>query len=328
MTQANGIRVLLLLAVTVVGLLLVPTPAHSQLAGFEFTPPATTRAVGGRYTVQWRDRVNEFATEPPAITWYYSKNAAGEDRKRMRSVLFHDDFSGGFRANWNPQGQFFLDWEVRKDRDANRQYLVAPRFAGPAFSRDPFPRDVVFSALVRSPGIQPEFTLGLRAQANGKAYQVEHGQGVVRITQAGRPIPRAEHRLPAMGLHEWYWYEVGLKTQRRSKDVVIRFRILDARRQKVLVAMDPIRDRAFDKLQDGGTLMLMGPAHYAEIYVDPWSARWADDPENEFTWSTESVPDGDYFLVAEISDGKKPPRLEVSAFQVQVRNADPANAGN
>jgi hypothetical protein len=65
---------------------------------------------------------------------------------------------------------------------------------------------------------------------------------------------------------------------------------------------------------------LTGPAHYAEVYVDPWEARWLDDRKNQFVWNTESVPDGDYYLIAELSDGRKAPERIVSDFQVQVRN--------
>ena len=40
----------------------------------------------------------------------------------------------------------------------------------------------------------------------------------------------------------------------------------------------------------------------AVLYVDPWEARWADDTHNEFRWDTSQVPDGDYYVLAELSD--------------------------
>ncbi|HEU4752462.1 MAG TPA: hypothetical protein VFU47_05080, partial [Armatimonadota bacterium] len=72
-------------------------------------------------------------------------------------------------------------------------------------------------------------------------------------------------------------------------------------------------------LQRRSSVSLTGPAEFAEIYMDPWSARWCDDSDNTVRWNTSVVPDGDYFLVAELSDGRTI-TTEVSRYQVQVRN--------
>jgi hypothetical protein len=66
--------------------------------------------------------------------------------------------------------------------------------------------------------------------------------------------------------------------------------------------------------------MLSGTADFGEIYVDPWAARWTDDAKDEVKWNSVGVPDGDYYLIAELSDGRTPPRLEITSYQVQVRS--------
>jgi hypothetical protein len=309
----------LLNGLLVVGLSLAAAPARSQLHAFRIPQPASTLAVGGRYLVQWDDRfLNEL--DPGcvySVTWYYSASRSGEERRRAITA-FKDDFSNGFRANWKPEGEFLFDWDVNKDPRDRRSYLVAPKVAGPAVSRDLFQPNAVLSVLVRPYGVRNEFAVGLRRQPNERAYELRNNGDTVRLVQSGRVL--AERRLLRVVPSEWYWYEIGCYTARRTREVEIRVRVFDARREKVLVNFDPVYDRPTGGLDKGGLVYLTGPAHYAEVYVDPWEARWLDDRKNQFVWNTESVPDGDYYLIAELSDGRKAPERIVSDFQVQVRN--------
>jgi len=306
-------------------LILAALPARSQLSAFRIPQPASTLAVGGRYTVNWDDRFfNEL--DPGcvySVTWFYSATRAGDDRRRLNTG-FRDDFTTGFRANWKPEGEFLFDWDVNRDPRERRSYLVAPKVAGPAVSRDLFPPNMVLSVLVRPYGVRNEFAIGLRRQPNERAYELRNQGDTIRLMQSGRVL--AERRLLRVAPHEWYWYEIGCYTARRTREVEVRVRVFDARREKVLVNFDPVYDRPAGGLDRGGLIYLTGPAHYAEVYVDPWEARWVDDRRNQLVWNTEGVPDGDYYLIAEVSDGRKPPERIVSDFQVQVRNRAQAGA--
>jgi hypothetical protein len=329
MDAGKRVRALVGRAVIAAGTLALAAPAGAQLRSFDLPAPPSTRAAAGRFTIRWEDRFGDlFPNCLYSITWYYASSPAGEDRKRIVTE-FRDDFSGGLRVNWEPQGLFPFDWEVRQERGTGRRFLAAPRQGGPAVSRADFSRDVVLSVLMRPVGIAPEFSIGLRVQPNGRAYEVTTKEDVLRLTQAGRGILGGEARLRGrVSPLEWCWYEIGIQT-RRNRDVEIRVRVFDARRERVLAGLEtPLFDRPLGGLDGKGLISLTGPAHFAEVYVDPWSARWADDRRNFLVWNTEEVPDGDYYVVAEICDGKRPPVLVASKYQVQVRNRETAAGGN
>ena len=326
MTRAFLRNLLLLL---LLGLL--ARPADAQLKTFRYFPPVDTLASSGTYVVRWEDGfVGDL--HPGcfySITWYYSTDPSGVDARRI-TTLFRDDFSGGFRGNWRPEGPFQFDWAVREDRrgrdrggaNGQKRYVSGPRQAGPLVSSEPTDRDVVLSALVRPHG-RNEFSLGLRVQPNGRSYEIQNDNSEVRIVQAGKTLAR--QRLMEVVPRNWYWYEVGVRT-RPNRDVELRMRVFDETRERVLVNFDPVLTVDVGQALKSGFISLTGPADFAEVYVDPWSARWADDPRNELRWDTSQVPDGTYYLIAEVADGKGKPRIEVSDYQVQVRNRPQAAA--
>ena len=220
MVEAMGKRALLVFAVAA-GLALTSAPARSQLSAFEFPLPVSTRAVGGKYLVRWDDRfVSPLDTGLYSISWYYSATGRQEDRKRLITT-FRDDFSNGFRANWTPQGQFIFDWDVRQERGGDRRFLVAPKLAGPALSKDGFPANMVVSVLVRPVGIKPEFSLAVNVQPNGRGYEVQNVGDTIRVMQNGRQLANGQQRLLRVAPNDWYWYEIGILSKHRSKEVEI-----------------------------------------------------------------------------------------------------------
>jgi hypothetical protein len=139
-------------------------------------------------------------------------------------------------------------------------------------------------------------------------------------------LPGAERRALGLNPSRWYWYEIGVHKKPRLPLVEIRVRVYDDKREHVVVEFDPL----YCRIQPGGDkgfLQLTGPAKFAEVYVDPWWSRWTDDRRNDVIWNTEVVPDGDYYLIAEVNDGKTV-QFITSDYQVQVRNAAQAAAGN
>jgi hypothetical protein len=312
------------LAVLAVGL--SPNRAYAQVGELRISQPANLRAIGGSYTITWEDddKTRLFAGNGlESITWYYSSQPNGADRVRMAS-FFHEDFSGpALFARWAAQGGLNLDWLVKKDR---RRYLSGNRNAAPIALKQPIDRDVVVSVLVRPTGIQNQFGLGLRWQPNGKGYEIRNVNNSLEVGEAGLP-PVIQERLLQVIPRNWYWYEIGMRTKGQpGRSVDVRVRVFDEDRKKLLLDAG-FQDRPKDNsLLRPGVLALWGPADFAEIYVDPWNARWIDAAQNEFRWDTSAVPDGDYFLVAEVQDGRNKPRLVVSEFQVQVRNQAQAAA--
>jgi len=289
-------------------------------------PPSPPRAVTGLCTVRWSDQSPGDVDSGclSSITWYYATRPDGSDRKRLTTVL-HDNFTAGFLRNWRAEGPLALDWVVRREP---RPYLAGPESAGsggecPALLVEPTERDVVVSTLVRPRNLEAGFGLAYRVQADGQGYTLRTVGRSVRLMRDGEIL--AERSVPSLRAGNWYWYEVGMLT-RKNTEVVARVRVFDEERQRVLAEFthyDRPRPRT---LLGPGRLALEGPADFAEVFVDPWQTRWMDDGTNELKWDTTEVSDGDYFIVAEVADGRNAPRLVVSRFQVQVRNGARAMA--
>jgi hypothetical protein len=306
--------------------------AHAQEGAFRISPPVAIRAAGPYYTVRWTDtRDGEIADGlHPSITWYYATLPDGSDRQRMVTG-FRDDFSTGtFRTNWRPpDGPFGLDWIIRRERGERMKFILAgPADAGiacPLVSQSALDRDIVVSALVRPRGLRGEFGFGLRVQPTGVGYEVRTTSNSIQILHQGKPITDEKRILDVLP-RNWYWYEVGICTMggRRANTVDIRVRVLDEKRQRVLADL-PYYGKCEKDLLKAGFLALWGSADFAEVCVDPWEARWVDDNTNSLKWDTSQVPDGSYYVVAELVDERNPSRLVVSDFQVMVRNKDQAN---
>lgn len=292
-------------------------PAGAQGRALNFAPPLTTRSVTGRYTVRWTDNAVPASVEGlRTITWFYANRADGSDRKRMVTRAY-EDFSN-FLVNWRPQGPIQLGWISRQDRGLNRKVLTCKDDIGPAYSVTNSDRDAVISLLVRPYGTRNEFSLGARIQQSGRGYEVRNTGSSIQILEAGRLLKEQ----PAVNLMpmKWYWYELSICTRKKT-DVEVRLRVFDEKRERTLVSMCNLRVHPTDRdLTGPGVIALTGPADFAELYVDPWNARWAEDDSNEFDWNTENVPDGKYYLIAEVSDGTNPKYSVVSNYQVEVRN--------
>src|SRR5207244_554208 len=110
--------------------------------------------------------------------------------------------------------------------------------------------------------------------------------------------------------HAWYWYELGVRNQKR--DVEVRAQVLDEKRRVVAAfgsVLDPRPGRA---CLIGGPIALWGPAEFGDVYADPWEARWVDDPANCFTWKPVDGQTGPYYLVAEVAEPRLQPAVVVS----------------
>jgi hypothetical protein len=279
----------------------------------------------GTYTIRWDDDDGGVAAGCRGITWYYATRPDGSDRKRM-TTHYRDDFTG-YLARWRPDGPFNFDWKLTRD-PGRGHVLAAPNTPGGIlYSREPAINDVVISVLARPRNLRNDVILGFRVGLNGTGYELRTQGNILRVLQEGQPVAGGEARLLGVTPRKWHWYEVGLRS-RRNKEVEIRVRVFDEDR-RLLTCVSGIEDRPHNRmLLRRGVIALAGSAEFAELYVDRWAARWADDTENEVTWDTSQVPEGEYYIVAELAaQGQSPPELVVSPYRVQVR-APAARAAN
>ncbi len=324
----RGFRLLLAAAVVCCAAVV---PVHAQIRALRVLPPPATARPGAAFPViRWIDQSAEeiFPGFLSTITWYYATRPDGSDRRRM-TTFFREDFSSGFMRNWRAFGEG-QDWTVRK---MGRTFLSGPgRSTAVSADRIASP-DVVVSALVRVPEATGEAAVGLRVQADGSAYRFALSPAGVALMEADRlagdrMVAGARGRTIEPG--RWYWCEIGLMT--RKREVVARARVFDEDHRRLVVELGAVdRPRNF-RLLGPGQIALMGAADFAEVFVDPWGARWVDDSRNEFQWDTTELPEGEYYLVAEIVDGRNPARVITSEAPVRIRGflapPSPAPPGN
>lgn len=311
--------------VALVGIGAATVPALCQNLGFQIQTPDFKQVVGGLYSVKWEDRAT-LGANPANITWYYSPNPDGSERRRMVST-FRDDFSrGSFRAKWRPSGPFETDWAVRQEGREKRQFLSGDRNAGHCSSNEIIQNNVVLSVLVRPTTIRNSFYIGLRSQEGvrgmGDGYYIRNDglkMDIVRVEDGETVLGSAS--LGQITTQKWYWYEFSLRTRRT--EVEVRARVFDEKHQRVLASFGPVTDKLTRRspLLQGGGIALGAPADYSEVYVDPWESRWTGREQGEFKWDTAGVPAGQYFLVAEIADEKRPAQQVISPFKLDVRPA-------
>ena len=318
---------------------LAAVPARAQNAPFRFIPPRSLEA-RGIYRIPWGGlgpvAVDKgFAT---SVTWYYSKDSKLSDLHRLvTSGGYHDDFRD-FRRNWDAIGDFAYDWRLRKEH--GRRYLSGSAHASPLVSvaemhalSDRDARDSVVSILLRPNGKdgKSHFGIQLRSHEEGGGSSLElrqEGDSLCLYEDdkpvTNQPVCCSVHLTPG----QWYWLEVGLRTKR--SDIECRVQIFDEERHNRLAAARGEFRPAVRQLCKAGSIGLSGSADFADLYVDPWQSRWDDDGDAT-NWDTADVPDGDYYLVAEVlSDrpGDTKPRFVTSGYQVHVRNSSYQAASN
>ena len=301
--------------------LLASGSAHAQVQkpALEILPPDQPEAAGS-VTVRWRDmydRGDVIITgkqTPPSVTWYYSKSAQGTDRTRIRTLMA-DTFGQGM-LNWDPVGLVGNDWLVSRERSVN--FIRGQKRAVPLVLPREWKADLVITARVRARTPERDFGVGLRYQENHVSY-VLRGTGELCKLPNSVLKPCGDARKDLLP-NQWYWYELAVRTVNKT-EVDLRAQVLDDSRQKVL-AYHAWRERPSKDLLSGGVVAIFGAADFAEVYVDPWAARWLDDRANEFQWDTRDVPEGEYFILGEVVDADGKLSTAVSKFKVKVAQRD------
>lgn len=314
-----------ILAILITGPLLHPTRAQDVLGplAFHLVTPADTRADNGVFTVRWEDvRADDITPGIRNITWFWERRSDGA-RGRMNS-LFHDDFARGFRQNWQPESNLQFEWDLRRSpQDPDKgNLLYGGGDAGPSLSMHTLQADSVVSVLARPDGLTNQLRIGIRVQKDGRGIYLRHVKDNRAQVEVGGFTCRTV-RLPMMRPGSWYWYELGARTLRG--EVNVRVRLLNEDRTELLgqeeFEVAHGARGAVRSVRGQGRVLLQGPAYFAEVYVDPWSARWVDDRLNSFSWNTENLPDGAYRIVAELADQRGGVQRVTSTYEVQVSNS-------
>lgn len=297
-------------------------PAVAQLSLVSLPPPASLQASTGTFTVPWEgpppDGVDQHYV---SVAWYYSPKPDGSDRKRITTYLY-DDFLN-YKVNWQAAGAFAFDWDIKK-KDGHR-FLSGPANATPLIYPQEIPVDSVVALKVRPQGSKNSWGMQLRVQPRtGASLELQNDGNRLKILESGNQLVSLS--TPGIRpLKDWYWYEIGLKS-RKGQDVEIRIRIYNEDRTAMLFSHCDSYKLSTRQLCKPGGIGLSGPAWFEELYVDPWNARWAADAKNSLKWDTTLVPNGDYYLIAEVSDGRAIPQLKATTYRIEVRNRDQAAA--
>ncbi|MFN3652881.1 MAG: hypothetical protein ACK47B_25160 [Armatimonadota bacterium] len=298
-------------------------PVFSQVSRFDLQEPLSRLIIGGSVQLQWSADTPAVtdSTDCAAVTWFYTPRP--EDPRSLKRITtqFREDFSRGLGIEWDRIPPFGFDWNADFEEAENRYFLrSSQKDAGPVVSQVELDQNSVLSVMVRPTTVSPQFAIGMRVQPNLNGYFIRQDGNSAKLMSGGRVLK--EIRLTDIRRKRWYYYELGLRSWKR-KDVEIRARILDEER-RVLACFPPVWERPQDgKLLGPGAIALYPKADFAEVYVDPWDSRWiSSNPNkaNKFRWSTSNVADGEYHVVAEITETRRPPRMVVSPFKLEIRN--------
>lgn len=298
-------------------------PALAQISLIKLPPPPNIQATTGSFTVPWEG--------PPAdgvdqryisVAWYYATKPDGSEKKRI--TTYHYDNFVNYKTTWQVAGAFAFDWDLkdlRSKKDGHR-FLTGPAEAAPLVYTQELPLDSVVGLKVRPKPGKNSWGLKLRVQPqNGASLDFQNDGNRLNISEGGNQIVSLNIPGITTGAKQWYWYEIGLKA-RKSKDVEIRIRVYNEERSTMLFSHCNTYKLFTPQVCKPGGLALLGPADFEELYVDPWSARWASDAQNSVKWVTTDVDNGDYYLIAEVSDGKPIPQMKATSYRIEVRNRE------
>jgi len=255
-----------------------------------------------------------------SITWYYASRPDGSDRRRV-VTYFYDRFDSDFSDRWIPVNAVRTDWNVQREAAGRtiRRILHGRTDGEPLVSLDHFTDSFVVSAKLRPRAGARDFGVAARAKCDGPGcYALRGAAELINPMAAG---PCAVKSVRDVDANRWYWYELGVKNRNRNGEVAVRARIWDGNHERVLQTLGFTDKVSQAACPQGQRIALLGGADYSEIYVDPWEARWLGQ-HGHFDWDTRNVPNGDYFLIADVDadPGSGPQRERRTDFKISVRH--------
>lgn len=293
-----------------------PLPAKLQIL-----PPDDGLLVDHSATLHWKNFEDPDAVDPsglPSITWYYSPNPQGVNRQRV-VTLFHDRFEGDFHNRWMSDNPLRQQWDVVRDGVRRRVRILRSQVGGgPLMSLDQFaPTNLVASVQLRPLPGAGGFGVAVRAsRSDPSSYTL---RGAAELVNPKNPALGFVSPVNTVAENQWYWYELGVCTMKRR--VEVRGRIWDGEHTRVLktLRMEDIPGQA-PGCPQGPLIGLLAGADFAEVYVDPWETRWLSGSKGDLVWDTTNVPNGRYWVMAEIRNQGPIARVRISDFQVTVQH--------
>jgi len=295
-------------------------PALAQISLIKLPPPPNVQATTGSFTIPWEGPPADGVDQPyVSVAWFYSTKPDGSEKSRI--ITYHYDNFVNYKTTWQAPAGFAFDWDLkdrRQQKDGHR-FLSGPAEKTPLVYGQELPLDSVVGLKVRPAIGRNTWGIQLRVQPRtGASLEFQNNGNRLHISEGGNQL--VSLNVPGIvGSKQWYWYEIGLKAQ-KGRDVEIRIRIYNEERTAILFTHCNSYKLATPQLCKAGGIALTGPADFEELYVDPWSARWASDAQNSVKWDTSQVANGDYYLLAEISDGRSIPQLKATSYRIEVRN--------
>src|SRR5262249_8875628 len=155
-----------------------------------------------------------------SITWYYSARPDGQDRRRV-VTYFHDTFDGEYGENWVPVNAVRPDWSIYREPGRAPRHILRGRTGGdPLVSLDPFTDSFVASTRLRPrPGAR-DFGVAVRANRETPGYYALRGTAELLNPEA--PGVCATKPVRDVDADRWYWYELGIRSRSRDREIVVR----------------------------------------------------------------------------------------------------------
>lgn len=277
---------------------------------FAITSPAKPgHTAEQQFTVTWTDSDSGDAI----IRWFYAEDVKGKNRQRM-VTLFHDDFEDGATKRWQPRVN--SHWRIVGDLKNPKNLVVhcetSNEYLGT--TRRDF-GDVVVSA--RMFGANGGIAVRYSPEGEPPSYRL---RGNLRLWKRPGNTGIATTNYPAES--DWRTYEVGARNL-SDGSVSLDGWVFSAGGKLLARAtgIDSGQNGEPKNIKPAG--IALHDDYFDDVYVDPVSARFVKDKENRFAWNTSRVPDGQYYLLAEVWDGAKV-TTAVSRHPIQVNHATPA----
>ncbi len=258
------------------------------------TPSKSGIKADQEFIIKWSDNDSGDAI----ITWFYTESAKGKNPKRI-ATLFHDDFENGATESWEPRPN--SRWVITRDPDNPDNLIVSCQTANEylgTVKRD-F-SDVVVSARTRT----TESGIAVRYSPEGETSSYRLRCMNQKIYLWKRPGNTGISELDFPREAKWITYELAVYNLENGSPALEGWVISENGDLLLRIkGVDEGQNQMPKNIEPAGIALHSGD--FDDVYVDPISARFIKDKKNSLRWDTSNVPDGTYYIMAEIREGDK-----------------------
>ena len=273
------------------------------------SPSKSGIKVDNEFVIKWSDN----DSGDGIITWFYTEDAKGKNPKRI-TTLFHDDFENGATGNWEPRPN--SRWIIARDPD-NPENLIVKCQTGNEYLgtvRKDF-SDVVVSARVWT----PESAIAVRYSPEGEtsSYRLRRMNQKLYIWK--RPGNMGISELDYPNTEKWVTYELAVHNLENGS-IALEGWIISEKGELLMriTGVDEGQNQSPKNAKPAGIALHSGD--FDDVYVDPISARFIRDKTNSLIWDTSNVPNGLYYIMAEIREGNKKWTV-ISKYPINIQHS-------